>query len=128
MFKNKKNNYAHGVAHKMKGVILMKSNNRTFEKIGAAVAFVRKTVKNFDDIPEKVVPSFPITEDEINYLEERVRKSIRLIDEKSGVIINEGYEAFFEHSVRFGLNSMLKNENDPQLKYYLKNTNSPKRY
>ena len=90
-----------------------------FRDIGTAVEFVRKTVKNFDDIPERVVPSFPITEDEINYLEGRVRKSIRLIDEKSGVDMGEGYEAFFEDSVRFGLNYMLKNEDDPQMKYYL---------
>lgn len=89
-----------------------------FRDIGMAVKFVRKTVKNFNNIPPRVIPTFPISEEDIQYLEDCVRKTVSMNDKKAGVDMGEGYEVFLEYNVRFGLNYMLKNENDPQMEWY----------
>ena len=99
---------------------LEKNPSKHYRDIGMAVEFARRTVKTFVEIPERVVPSFAITEDEINYLEERVRETVRKNHKAANVDMGEGYEAFFEDVVRIGLNMMLNDENHPTMGYYLK--------
>lgn len=93
---------------------------RHINDIGMAVEFVRNRVKKFDNLPDKVVPKFRISEEEINYLENCMRRTISQNCGAAGVDMDEGFEAFFEDAVRFGLNCMLEDENHPAMKRYLK--------
>ncbi len=74
--------------------------------IKMAVNFARSRVNEFT-MPERVVPAFPITGEEIGYLENCVRENLRKNSNRSGVAEDEGFNNFFEHAVRFGLNSIL---------------------
>ena len=95
-------------------------NNRNFEDIGMAVRFICERVNNFGELPEKIIPTFPITQAEIDYLEIRVRKTLIENHKHSGVNKGDNYENFLEHSVRCGLNFLLEDETHPRLKRYLK--------
>lgn len=89
-----------------------------YRDIAKAVKFVRERVKSFDDIPPIIVPTFLISKEDIQYLEDCVRETVSTNDKIAGVDMGDGYEAFLEYNVRFGLNCMLKNENDPQMEWY----------
>ena len=92
---------------------------KNFSDISMAVNFVREKVTNFDDIPERIVPGFIITEEEIGYLEKCVLKTVKANCESSGVDMGNGYEQFLKKFVRIGLNSMLLNKDNPLMKWHL---------
>jgi len=51
-------------------------------------------------------------------LEKRVRENLIKNHNMAGVDMGDGYKEFLEHTVRFGLNLMLEDENHPILKWY----------
>ena len=88
-------------------------------EIGMAVAFVRTRVNKFEKLPEIIVPNFPITEKEIEYLERCARKTLLENHEAAGVKKDEWYYSYLEETARLDLNMMLQDKNDPLMKYYL---------
>ncbi len=90
-----------------------------YDDINMAVTFARSRVADFK-LPEKVVPAFSITNEEIQYLEDRVRETVSKNLANANFDLNEDNKEFFEHAVRCGLNFLLQDENDPQLRWYIK--------
>jgi len=103
-------------------------SKKNITDIGMAVEFVRDRVKDFNNIPEKVVPNFSITKEEIDYLEKCMERTILENSVASSLNMGDGYIAFFKDSVRFGLNCMLIDENHPAMKRYLKEMKTNKSF
>lgn len=98
---------------------MLKTSERHYSNIGMAVECVRNIVPSFDVLPERVVPTFEISEEEIQYLEDCVRNTVRENHLSEEEIMDEGYPAFFEETVRIGLNMMLSDKDHPTMRYYL---------
>gem|GEM_PF-627568 len=95
--------------------------DKEYEDINMAIKFIQSKCSTEDfKLKPKIIPKFPITEEEIQYLEDCVRNTIAInlgiSDAKMG---DKWYNLFFEDAVRFGLNQMLKDENNPNRKYFL---------
>lgn len=98
----------------------LKTSKQHYADIGMAINFIRSrcSIENFELEP-RVIPNFCITEDDIAFLENCVRKTLTANDNRAGVSCDDDWhKVFFEHAVRFALNQMLKDENDSMMKYY----------